>query len=257
MQQKMSDVSIERWKLAQSHEKKVWESIGEEWLIKHSKNYLKKAEKITEIAEKNFKSLKNLRILQIGCGPRDIINEIKSCEKHSIDPLADFYKKKFNFNYDETNLIEGVGENLPYKDNFFDIIIFANVLDHTNNPGKVLSEIKRVLKSKGFVWLEAHFYQKDFIRLSKIYGFFKKTITGRIFNPCHPYMFQLYELKNMILQDFSTQDERIGEDIEKNFKDLKDIKNAMKKEKFTRKLPAVFGLLGIINYSCLCRKKEI
>lgn len=252
----MNQVSSERWELAQEHEKQVWDSIDESNLIEHSKHYAKKADLILEEAKKKFKLVKNLKILQIGCGPLDVINEIKIGERHSIDPLANFYKQKFKFNYKETNFIKGIGENLPYKNNFFDIVIFANVLDHTSNPEKVLSEIKRVLKSRGIMWLEAHFYQLGFIKLSKVYGFFKKILTEKIFNPCHPHMFQLEELKNLISKDFEIHNERIGEDIEKGFKDLNDIRESLKKEKFTRSFPAKFGLLGLINYSCVCRRKS-
>lgn len=246
----------ERWKLAQEHERLVWDSVNEEWLKGHSKHYAKKADLIFEEAGKNFKDLKKLKILQIGCGPRDVINEIKFGERYSIDPLADFYKGKFDFNYGETNFVKGVGEDLPYADNFFDVVIFANVLDHTSNPQKVLSEINRVLKPEGIVWLEAHFYQSGFIKLSKVYGFFKKTFTGKIFNPCHPHMFQLYELKKLISRDFEMSNERIGEDVEKGLKNLEDIREYMREEKFTRRFPAKFGLLGIINYTCICKKKS-
>ena len=251
----MNEQKNERWEIAQTHEKAVWDSIDEKFLLEHSKNYSVKSQKILEEAKEKFKDLKKIKTLQIGCGPLDVINEIKIGEKHSIDPLADFYKEKFKFDYNKTNLVKGVGENLPYKDDYFDIVIFANVLDHTSNPEKVLSEIKRVLKPEGIVWLEAHFYQKGFIWLAKPYGFFKKALTGEIFNPCHPYMFQLNELKNMISKDFHISNEKIGEDIEKKLKDLSDVRECLKKEKFTRRFPAKFGLLGIINYSCICKKK--
>ncbi|MEK6760758.1 MAG: class I SAM-dependent methyltransferase [Nanoarchaeota archaeon] len=250
----MSENVNARWELAQSHEKALWNSVTEKYLLEHSKHYAKKAEIILEEAQRNFKDLSKLKILQVGCGPMDVINEIRVGEKHSIDPLADFYKKKFNFNYKDTHFVNGMGENLPYKDDFFDVIIFANVLDHTSNPGKVLSEIKRVLKPNGIVRIEAHFYQEGFIRLAKVFGFFKKRLTGKVFNPCHPHMFRRKELNEMIREYFKIYSEKTGEDIEKGLRNLNDIRKFMKGEKLTRKLPAFFGLLGIINYTTLCRK---
>ena len=38
------------------------------------------------------------KILCVGCWPIDIINYMKICKKDSIDPLADFYKEKFDKN---------------------------------------------------------------------------------------------------------------------------------------------------------------
>lgn len=39
-------------------------------------------------------------------------------------------------------------ENLSYPDNFFDLCICCEVLEHISNPKKALSEIKRVTKGK-------------------------------------------------------------------------------------------------------------
>jgi len=255
----MNEIKLnKRWQLAQSYERKVWDSMTKKELLEYSKKYyLRKVQKLLKESKKKIKINKKTKFLQIGPGPTDIINQIKIGEKYSIDPLADFYKKKFNFNYDETKLIRGVGEKLPYKDHFFDVIIFANVLDHTDSPGKVLSEISRVLKSDGILYVEAHFYQKEFILLSKVYGFFKRIFTGEIFNPCHPHMFQLEQIKKLIMRSFKIYDEKIGEDIEKEISDLRELKTYLKKQKFTQKLPATFGLFGIINYTCFCQKKSV
>jgi len=40
-------------------------------------------------------------------------------------------------------------EDLTFKDNSFDVVIFIDVLEHINDPGKVFSEVCRVLKSGG------------------------------------------------------------------------------------------------------------
>jgi ubiquinone/menaquinone biosynthesis C-methylase UbiE len=41
--------------------------------------------------------------------------------------------------------------NLPYTDHFFDVVIIANCLHIVPNPEKVLSEIKRVMKTGGLL----------------------------------------------------------------------------------------------------------
>ncbi len=247
-------VSDKRWKLAQSFEKNFWDDFTTESILGDSKKLLLKKSKIyLEIWKKFIKITQNTKILCIGCGPIDIINEIKIGKKYSIDPLANFYKKKFKIDYKSTNLIQGSGENLPYKTDSFDIIIIRNVLDHTDNPEKVLSEIKRVLKKQGIVHLEAHYYQKGFLMLTKIWAPFKKIITGKIFNLPHPHMFSLEILKNLIFKDFNIIYEEVGRDIG-IYDNLKELKSQLKKQKLTKKIPAIFGLFGNINYFAICKK---
>ncbi len=52
---------------------------------------------------------------------------------------------------DSKFLIKGVGENLPFPDNSFDIVYSTNVLEHTQNPRQVLGEAIRVCKPGGVV----------------------------------------------------------------------------------------------------------
>ncbi len=74
---------------------------------------------------------------------------LKSNNKYAIDPLEDFFSNKeewVRLRDPEVKYQKGKGENLPYKEEFFDLIILDNVLDHCENPVLVLDEVHRVLK---------------------------------------------------------------------------------------------------------------
>ena len=45
--------------------------------------------------------------------------------------------------------VVGVGENLPYANDSFDVVIADNVLEHFEKPDAVFSEVRRVLKRNG------------------------------------------------------------------------------------------------------------
>ena len=101
------------------------------------------------------------RALEIGCGPYTNIRLIsKICkikEIYCCDPLIDAYisfkltwlstaasRKKIRISNDKC-------ENLTFDDNYFDLIVCINVLDHVQNADKCLKEMIRLAKQDGFI----------------------------------------------------------------------------------------------------------
>jgi SAM-dependent methyltransferase len=73
-------------------------------------------------------------LLDCGAGRRDV-----------------YYSNVVNFetvDYDTTDVV-GVGEVLPFRDNAFDAVISASVLEHVRNPWRCATEMARVLKRGG------------------------------------------------------------------------------------------------------------
>lgn len=90
-------------------------------------------------------------VLDVGCGPHmPIYLENNDSVKLAIgiDPLISFNNVKLSENKD---LLSGMGEFLPFKDETFDVISFATSFDHMIEPITALKEIKRILKRDGFV----------------------------------------------------------------------------------------------------------
>jgi ubiquinone/menaquinone biosynthesis C-methylase UbiE len=94
------------------------------------------------------------KVLDVGSGPvvpyylEDIQNASKT---FGVDPLISNQSTR-----SEITLIKAVGENLPFKNDYFDTISFATSFDHVINPEATLIETKRVLSPKGHVifWVE-------------------------------------------------------------------------------------------------------
>ncbi len=46
-------------------------------------------------------------------------------------------------------------DDFPFEDGYFDLVVFASVIEHLYNPGRALAEIGRVLRPGGLLLLEA------------------------------------------------------------------------------------------------------
>jgi|GEM_PF-1012879 len=252
---KIEEVTINRWNIAQESEKDYWKGYDKDSIFNESCG--RNPERVRIMMEKWKKLIKinkNTKILQIGCGPEDIINYIPIGKCHSIDPLADFYKERFKLDYKKSGLVAGTGENLPFPDKYFDIVILTNVLDHVHSPEKVLNEVKRVMKDSAIFHFEVYIYQKNFIFLSKIFGKFKWIIKNELYNIHHPYMFVKEDVKSLLRKNFSILYENTGFSVLEDIKDMNDLKKKKRmNNKLTVKIPAFFGLYGIINYTVICK----
>jgi ubiquinone/menaquinone biosynthesis C-methylase UbiE len=72
----------------------------------------------------------------------------KAKETYGVDPnneLVDIAKKRYKY----IKFYKSGLENMPFKDNFFDVVVMTDVIEHVENEVKAFSEIYRVLKKGG------------------------------------------------------------------------------------------------------------
>lgn len=97
----------------------------------------------------------NYKVMDLGCGNGNTGLFIKklypNVEYHGCDILSPNKIITTNFIYKQVNLDEGV---LPWPDMYFDTIIFTHVIEHLRYPLKIGTEINRVLKRGGSVYIE-------------------------------------------------------------------------------------------------------
>lgn len=198
----MKQVNNLRWQIAQQAEKDFWRNkYTPESILRLENKYMKKARFIFNQCDEISKINKSTKVLQIGGAALDAINYFEKAKRYAIDPLADFYKNHFKINYKGIDFKQGNAENLPYKNDSFDIIILANVLDHIQNPEKALSEIKRVLKKDGLFYLEVDVSNKGFIAIYSFWNFLYKLF-GKTFNKPHPHVFSFRDLNKLFKGKF-------------------------------------------------------
>jgi ubiquinone/menaquinone biosynthesis C-methylase UbiE len=247
-----------RWEIAQNSEKEYWNQFNKNNVLREANQFKDKADNLLISWKKYIKIDNNTKFLQVGGAVFDVINQIKIGKRYAIDPLADFYKEKFNLDYGEVNFKKGVGEKIPYPDKFFDVVILANVIDHVSSPEKVLSECRRVLKEDGLFYLDVYIATEGFIRISKIWAFIQKVFMNKIFNIHHPFMFSIKDVKKLLKKgEFKIIEDNVGKDYFQGTNNFKEVKTAKKHSPKRRiRLLANLGMYGDVIYNTLSKKRH-
>lgn len=95
------------------------------------------------------------KVLDVGCGISSVLHFVGG-ERYGIDPLAGEYLKFYCYPKDVV-IKEGAGEAIPFPNHYFDVVFCSNVLDHTEDPRRVVGEILRVLKKAAVLFSRCMF----------------------------------------------------------------------------------------------------
>ncbi|MCX7109973.1 MAG: methyltransferase domain-containing protein [Proteobacteria bacterium] len=125
-----------------------------------------------EILQK-YTSLESKKLLEIGSGFG--VNIAAWIKHFNVDGYGvELGSEGFNDSYDASRklldangidsnrILDARGENLPFDDESFDIVYSANVLEHTDDPIRVLTEAVRILKKGGILYFEIPNYLSYF-----------------------------------------------------------------------------------------------
>lgn len=97
----------------------------------------------------NLLDLEEKIVVDIGSGPISALQFIEAKEKIAIDPLSDEYRKLHTLE-PSIKWWNKNAENIPCPNNFADLVICMNALDHFEEPLKVIEEVIRILRAGGF-----------------------------------------------------------------------------------------------------------
>lgn len=115
--------------------------------------------------------MKNKRIASVGSGPGvDIEFLSPENEVHAIDILDEALQIAESKGLIPHEIDLNGNLALPFENEWFDVVIATDILEHLFEPKRLLLEIGRVLRADGFVILSVpnHFYWKR--RLSIFFG---------------------------------------------------------------------------------------
>lgn len=109
-----------------------------------------------------FKIKPDYKLLDVGCGT-GITTLCWDCKIYGLDPSIKLLEKAKSKNIKNVNWIHAPAENIPFKDNEFDIVTSITAIQNFDNLEKGLDEIKRVGKNKFILTFLKASLRKDII----------------------------------------------------------------------------------------------
>lgn len=142
---------------------------------------------------------KGKTVLEIGCGKGAVTRHLKrnGCYIIGIELNEEYAEEARNFC---ENLIIGdveslSGLNLPEE--YFDVILYGDVLEHLKNPHEVIKKFSRYLKKDGYIVVSTPNIANWRIRFNLLFGKFEYQNSG-ILDRTHLRFYTKKTLKKMI-----------------------------------------------------------
>jgi len=138
--------------------------IDEEFVKEYERKHLKMQQKFGEeftykLKNRNFRGG---RILDVGCAfGETVIFLSKACEDSSFTgiDISEKFIRRAKEKIERLGLgkrihfLKADAHNLPFPNNYFDVIINTNMMHIVNNPVQMLNEMERVLSSDGIYFI--------------------------------------------------------------------------------------------------------
>ena len=239
---------FDRWRRAQEYEKTHWTKIASEitaqtgdlkWYKWKAGEFQKRIGKYVSLDDS-----KSERILEIGGGPLGIVTFLGWGERFALDPLENFYndnKHLVELRDERVKYLQGVGEDIPFDNDYFALVIVDNVLDHCQNPYRALSSIYRVLNGMGYLYIA--------LNVHTVWGSMLRYIMEKFqIDKGHPHTYTKEGLRNSLGKHrFTILDEEI-----EDYKKIR--KRNLLSESMRDKIKGLTGISEIL-YSAVCRKE--
>lgn len=141
-----------------------------------------------------------MRVLDLGCGSGAFTTFVARAvgakgKVYALDIQSDMLKqlenklsKPENRDIKNVKLIESSAYELPFDDNFLDVVYMVTVLPEIPDRNKALQQVKRVLKPGGFLAVTEWFPDPDYpwksttIKLGREAGFVLDEASGNLWN---------------------------------------------------------------------------
>ncbi|MHC5066684.1 MAG: class I SAM-dependent methyltransferase [Planctomycetota bacterium] len=118
-------------------------------------------------------------ILEIGCGAGGMLGPLgKYGRVTGMDISQDYIQFCRSRGYER--VLTGSGYELPFPDDSFDLVALFDVIEHIPDDERVLSEVRRVLKPGGKIFLSVPAYQFLYSQNDRVAHHCRRYTAGRL-----------------------------------------------------------------------------
>lgn len=145
---------------------------------------------------------KPIHVLEIGCGCGATLAKIKYLWPHAEVKGIELIGAVADIGANNLDIIQGNIEEmdaLPYRDDYFDYVIFADVLEHLREPQKVLEKIRRYMKNDAALIVSVPNFMNITVMLPLLRGNLEYADEG-ILGKTHLKMFTMKSCVEMLTQ---------------------------------------------------------
>ena len=160
-----------------TRQEKVWDGeFGQEYNVRNNfdvasldETYLKQFGVSRSELNKRFldELPRDIRILEVGCnfgGQLLFLQDMGFTNLWGVELQWDAIELSKERGVNRVNIVQGSGYDIPFKDNFFDLVYTSDVLIHIspNNIGRIIKEMHRV--SNQYLW-GFEYYNDEYIEV--------------------------------------------------------------------------------------------
>jgi SAM-dependent methyltransferase len=109
-------------------------------------------------------------VLEVGSGAHGLIFFLGLANAIGVDPLADIYPSLFPEWQWRAKTVRAYGEDLPFPDASFDVVLSDNVIDHAECPDAILAEMARVLRPGGTLYFTVHIHHVIYAVAARVHA---------------------------------------------------------------------------------------
>ena len=146
--QKLAHRALERQLAYQQKKAKHLNGHEEEVILAMQRS----SKRVRELLETFQPIADDARVIEVGSGAHGLIFYFGARQGVGIDPLAVSYSGLFPRWQNCAATIAAVGEQLPFSNESFDVVLCDNVVDHAESPKQIVAELTRILKPGGLLY---------------------------------------------------------------------------------------------------------